>query len=147
MLDLSADFDTNNHSILITSLRSTFGCSGTVLDWFISYLRCRTQSVFVGHESTPSVLHCGVPQDAVLGPLLFILYTHPLSAVICQSGLSYHFFAHDSQIHKSNVPSDFQVIACCLKDCIEDFAEWMGDSRLKMNDDKLSFWPLAPGPN
>ena len=126
LLDLSAVFDTTDHNILITRLRSNFGCSGTVLDWFISYLSCRTQSVFVGHESTPSVLKCGVLQGSVLG-LLFTLYTHPLSAVICQSGLSYHFFADDSQLHKSSVPSDFPFLACCLKDCIEDVAGWMGD--------------------
>ena len=92
--------------------------------------------MFVGHESTPSVLKCGVPQGSVLGPLLFTLYTHPLtslSAVICQSGLSCHFFADDSQLHKSSVPSDFPVLACCLKDCIENVAEWMGDSKLKMD--------------
>ena len=92
-------FTLSAHNILITRLRSTFACSGTVLDWFISYLSCLTQSVFVGHESTPSVLKCGVPQGSVLGPLLFTLYTHPLSTVICQSGLSCHFFADDSQLH------------------------------------------------
>ena len=137
LLDLSAAFDTIGHSILISRLRSTFGCSGTVLDWFISYLSCRIQSVFVGHESTPSVLKCGVPQGSVLGPLLFTLYTHPLSTVIRQSGLSY-FFVHDSQLHKSSVPSDFPVLACFLKDCIEDVAEWMSDSK------DLSFGSLFP---
>ena len=81
----------------------------------------------VGHESTPSVLKCGVPRGSVLGPL-FTLNTHPLSTVICQSGLSYHFFADDSQLHKSSFPSDFPVLVCCLEDCIEDVPEWMGDS-------------------
>ena len=84
-----------------------------------------------------------MPQGSVLGPLLFTLYTHPLSAVICQSGLSYHFFADDSQLHKSSVPSDFPVLACCLKDCIEDVAEWMGDSKLKMNDDKTELMAIG----
>ena len=102
-----------------------------------------TQSLFVGHESNPSVLKCGVLQGSVLGPLLFTLYTHPLSAVICQSGLSYHFFADDSQLHNSSVPSDFPVLTCCLKDCIEDVAEWMGDSKLKVNDDKTELMAIA----
>ena len=123
LLDLSAAFDTIDHDILMTRLRSTFGCSGMVLEWFISYLSCCTQSVFVGHESTPSVLKCGVPQGSVLGPHLFTLYTHPLSTVICHSGISYHFFADDSQLHNSSGPSDFPVLARCLKDCIEDAAE------------------------
>ena len=92
--------------------------------------------MFVGHESAPAVLKCRVLQGSVLGPLLFTLYTHPASTVICQSGLSYHFFADYSQLHKSSIPSDFPVLACCLKDYIEDVAQWMGDSKLKMNDDK-----------
>ena len=57
-------------------------------------------------------------QGFVLGPSHFTLYTHPLSTVICQSGLSYHFFADDAQLHKSSVPSDSPVFASCLKDCI-----------------------------
>ena len=146
LLDLSAAFDTIDYNILITRLPSTFDCSGMVLEWFISYLSCRTQFVFVGHESSPSVLKCGVPQGSVLGPLLFTMYRHPLSAVICQSDISYHFFADDSQLHNSSVPSDFPVLACCLKDCNEDVAEWMADSKLKMNDE-LSLWQLVPDPN
>ena len=99
--------------------------------------------MFVAHESIPSVLKCGVPQGSVLGPLLFTLYTHPLSTVICQSGISYHFFADDSQLHSSSVPSDFPVLACCLKDFIEDVAEWMADSKLKMNDDKTELMAIG----
>ena len=56
LFDLSAAFDTTDDSILITRLRATFGCSGTVLDWLMSYLSCHTQCVFVGHESTQSGL-------------------------------------------------------------------------------------------
>ena len=143
LLDLSAAFNTIDHSILITSLRSTFGCFGMVLDWFISCLISRTQSVFVRHESTPSVLQYGVPQGSVLGPLLFTLYTHPLSTVICQSGLSYHFFADDSQLDKSSVPFDFPVLARSFKDCIEDVVEWMGDSKLKMNGDETELMAIG----
>ena len=47
-------------------------------------------------------------------------HKHLLSTIICQSGLLYNFFADDSQLHKSSVPSDFPVLVCCLKDCIED---------------------------
>ena len=60
LLDLSAAFDIVDYSILTARLRTTFGCSGMVLDWFISDSSCRTKSVFVGDESTQSVLKCGV---------------------------------------------------------------------------------------
>ena len=127
MFDLSAAFDTIDHDILIKRLRTTFGCSGTFLDWFTSYLSFRTQSVFVGHASTPSALKCGVPQGSVLGPLIYFVLKS-LSTVICQTGHSYHFFADDSQLHNSSTPSDFPVLVHSLKDCIEDVAEWMCDS-------------------
>ena len=146
LLDLSAAFDTIDHDILIKRLHTTFGCSGTVLDWFTSYLSFRTQSVFVGHASTPSTLKCGVPQGSVLGPLLFTLYTQSLSTVICQSGHSYHFFADDSQLHKSSTPSDFPVLVHSLKDCIEDVAEWMCDRMLKMNHDKTELIAIGTEP-
>ena len=68
--------------------------------------------------------------------LLFTLYTHSLSTVICQSGHSYHYFADDSQPHNSSIPSDFPALVHSLKDCIDDVAEWMSDSMLKMNNDK-----------
>ena len=136
LIDLSTAFDTIDNGILINRLHTTFGCSGKVLDWFTSYLTCHTQSVFIGHESAPSALKCGVPQGSVLGPLLFTLYMQSLSNVICKSGHSYHFFADDSQLHNSSIPSDFLALVHSFKDCIEDVAEWMSDRKLKMNDDK-----------
>ena len=77
LLDLSAVFDTVDYNILITRLRSNFGCSGIVLDWFISYLSCHTQSVFVGLESTPTVLQCG-GRRVLFWDLYYLLCIHTL---------------------------------------------------------------------
>ena len=74
---------------------------------------------------------------------IYSVYIHPLITVICQSGLSYHFFAYDSQFRKSSLPSDFPVLACCLKDYSEDVEEWMSDSILKMNDDKTELMAIG----
>ena len=91
LLDLSAAFDTIDHSILIERLSRSFGLSETVLDWFRSYLFGRSQSVMVnGLKSSPFPLEFGVPQGSVLGPLLYTLYTQPLGDVIKQHSMDYH---------------------------------------------------------
>jgi hypothetical protein len=73
-MDISKAFDTVNHDILINKL-SSIGVRGKILDWFISYLRVRSQIVKLNNaNSLPGLLKCGVPQGSVLGPLLFLVY-------------------------------------------------------------------------
>ena len=79
LLDLSAAFDTIDHDTLLKCLKSWFGVCSMALKWF-SYLSHRFQAIKIG--STVSELHellFGVPQVSVLSPLLFSLYTTPLS--------------------------------------------------------------------
>ena len=59
-----------NHDILLCRLETTFGITGTVLQWFSSYLgNCSER---VGDRVSKSFyLACGVPQGSCLGPLLF----------------------------------------------------------------------------
>ena len=71
LLDLSAAFDTIDHTILLDRLNIYHGISELALGWFKSYRSGRTHSVKVGNTlSHPAVLHYGVPQGSVLGPFL-----------------------------------------------------------------------------
>ena len=82
MLDISAAFDTVDHSLLLGRMRSA-GVIGIAHQWFASYLTSRTQSVCLGRtKSQPSELLQGVPQGSVLGPVLFTLYTGPIGHII-----------------------------------------------------------------
>src|SRR6218665_3121355 len=93
LLDISAAFDTIDHAILTRRLSSLFGNSGTALSWIKSHLTSHSFTVNVaGHTSNPQTLTCGVPQGSVLGPLLFILYTAPLSKLISSSSVDHHLY-------------------------------------------------------
>ena len=86
LLDLSATFDTIDHTILLDRLNVYYGISELALGGFKSYLSGRTHSVKIGSTlSHPAVLHYGVPQGSVLGPILFSLYTNPISSIIHSS--------------------------------------------------------------
>ena len=97
LLDLSGAFDTINHRLLLKKLQDMYGISGTVLKWLKSYLTDRNFKVVVKKASSNScVLEIGVPQGSILGPLLFILYTKDLEAIVTKYGFSIHLYADDT---------------------------------------------------
>ena len=102
LLDLSAAFDTTDHTILLRRLSHWFGMSGKVLDWFKSYLTGRCQRIKLSNcLSSRSDLSFVVPQGSVLGPLLFTLYNTSLSSLISGHAIPHHLYADDSQLYIS----------------------------------------------
>ena len=137
LLDLSAAFDTLDHAILLKRLELSFGIKGSALSWFKSYLATRSQSVQIGKTISDSVsLNYGVPQGSVLGPILFTLYTTPLSEIFSKYHMNYHLYADDSQLYTA---SDFSMLDNTLRQtesCIMDTKLFMDSNKLKLNNDK-----------
>ena len=96
LLDLSAAFDTIDNVTLTNRLSDWYGISGQAQIWFSSYLQNRHQSVKIKDTLSDKATHSyGAPQGSVLGPVFFILYTTPLSAIISSFDINHHLYADD----------------------------------------------------
>ena len=140
LLDLVATFDTIDHNILITRLSSSFGINGSVLSWYKSY---SSRSFRLKCDNNLSSFHtssCGVPQGSVLGPLLFIMYTTPLSTLISSLPLTDHQrYADDTQLFFSFHPLNFDSSISHLQYALQQISSWMTANLLTVNSSKTEF--------
>ena len=111
---------------------------------FQSYLPDRTQVLSVnGASSAPAALNFGVPQGSVLGPILFVLYTHPISEIVSYHSLSHHSFFDDNQLYKSGNITQLPEIIHSTQSCISDVKAWMTNNQLQLNNDKTEMILIA----
>ncbi len=82
----------------------------------------------------------------MLGPILFTLYTKPLSTIISSYNLNYHFYADDTQLYLSfnpNISGSFESTLSKIEMCIKDIKTWMSLNMLKLNDEKTEVLYIA----
>ena len=138
LLDLSGAFDTIDHQILLDRLKLWFGIDGIALSWFQSYLQSRTCSVFAkGIMSSSSIF--GIPQGSVLEPILFIMYTTPLSTLISTLYVNHHLYADDTRLFISFSPKNFVQTAQNLQNAFASVGQWMISNLLTLNPSKTEF--------
>lgn len=145
LLDLSAAFDTIDHKILLSRFKINFGVENVALNWFRSYPLERKQSVFInGTKSSEQSLDFGVPQGSVLGPVLFVLYTSPLTHLINSHSIRHEMYADDTQLENADSPNNYPNLVLSLQNCITEVKLWMSQNRLKLNDDKTEALCVSP---
>ena len=98
LLDFSKVFDKVCRQKLLLKLEH-YGITGRNLQWIKKFLENRIQKDAVGGvTSSRSAVTSGIPQGAVLGPLLFSIYINDMSSTISSTiGL----FADDAYIYIS----------------------------------------------
>ena len=131
LLDLSAAFDTIDHSILTHRLQHWFGISSTAFNLLSSFLSDRFQTVITpASKSNPVLLEYGVPQGSVLGLLLYSLHailSNRMSgsgggvAIYIHSSISYHVIDKSCFNNTLNnidyvlieLPA-YHIVLCCM---------------------------------
>ena len=112
LLDISAAFDTVDHEILLRRRDATYGIRNGALMWIASYLSGHTEKVHVNGYTSPYVpLKYDVPQNSVLGSLLFIMYTGELEHIINSQELSSYCYAEDCQLSFFCNPGETESLA------------------------------------
>ena len=72
-----------------------FSFRESVIKWFESYLSNRKFLVYIGNVfSEAGTLKCGLLQDSILGPLLFLSYVNDLSQSLSDAGC--YLYANDT---------------------------------------------------
>src|SRR4029434_10377590 len=126
LLDLTAAFDTVDHTILLERLHTTIGLAGSG----------RTEYVSLGrYKSRLLPVSCGVPQGSVPGLILFIIYMLPLGHVISRHGMSFHCYADDTQLYIKTAPSPMAAMSC-LTACLGEIKAWMSNNFLQLTSSK-----------
>ena len=137
LFDFSSAFDTIDHPILVHCLHTDFGFTDTVLQWFSSYLTDCTHYISLSnHSSAFAPVHSGVPHGTVLGPILFMMYIKPLSAIMDSDSIIHYSFADDLQLQMSAPPDRISELLHSIQSCISDVKAWAAANMLKLNDNK-----------
>ena len=111
--------------------------SPQVTNWVKSFLSNRTQTVVLENTTSDKIpVTSGVPQDTVLGPILFLIYINDLPEYFKHSNI--RLFADDSIIYRK-----IQSRKDCLdlQDDLEAAAKWEKDWLMAFHPDKCN--PLS----
>ena len=143
-LDLSAAFDTVDHSVLCNLLSFTFGVSAESLPWFITYLSPRNAEVHINSSRpNPRAIDFSVPQGSICGPVYAsTVYASTLENYIGVSDVSLIGYANDHSTYLCFDPNDNageQEIIQSLEEKLVKVNTWMNLNRLKLNPDKTEF--------
>ena len=87
----------------------------------------------------------GVPQGSLLGSVLFVPYTTPLSDIIANHSVNHQLFAVDTQLHKSAPLSEVTNLNKGFNAWTDDIKTWLTENLLEL-DDKIEtlLFPFSP---
>ena len=142
--DFAKAFDSVNHDLILTKLKSMYHIDGRLLKFLQSYLQGREQSVVIENcvSSSKPVLS-GVPQGSILGPILFVLFINDLPSGLSQ-GTELALYADDTKIWRGITSySDHQL----LQNDINYLNSWATSNKMKFHPLKCKVVSIHSSPS
>ena len=134
-MDLSKAFDKINHDLLVVKLKS-YGFSINVLDLICSYLKKRKQPVQINNSfSSAKMVHSGLPQGSINGPLLFDLFKNDSVLFLSETLLSN--YADDNNLY--SIGKDLDVIKNMIRKDFRALTEWFSKNDMVLNKKKCHY--------
>ena len=90
------------------------------------------------YSSNFQTIECGVPQDSVMGPLVFLIYVNDLP---CASGFQTTLFADDTSLHLSH--KDIKTLQRNVQNELDKADTWMRSNRLSIDYNKTAYMILT----
>ena len=138
-LDVEKCFNSINHEILLKKL-DWYGVRNLELTWFRSYLKNRKQCTsYNGETSDILPVDIGIPQGAVLAPVLFLIFINDLPQYVGNAACS--MFADDVLLYVTGKNMD--EINAKLQDCITLANVWYVKNKLSVNISKSNVMVIS----
>ncbi|KAA5587551.1 hypothetical protein F3H15_36870, partial [Pseudomonas aeruginosa] len=113
---------------------SSLNVSSSVIQWFNSYLRGRSQSVrYEESFSEWCDLTAGVPQGGVLSPLLFSVFINTISQSLSSH---FHLYADDLQLYRHTRVADVGAAISAINVDLSAIYNWAKSFGLLVNPSK-----------
>ena len=133
IFDFRKAFDSVPHRALLEKLEN-LQVNSLLVKWIRSYLSGRNQQVVVnGRSSDARPVLSGVPQESVVGPLLFLIYIDEIKSITLSPGSHLTLYADDMLLYRPITNSaDYDL----LQEDINRLSKWVDANHLSFNVQK-----------
>ena len=142
--DFQKAFDTVDHDLILSKLKHQYNIDGSLLRFFVNYLKDRFQKVVINNEQSSILrVHSGVPQGSILGPTIFILFLNDITEGL-SPGTNITMYADDTKIWRRINSADDHWI---LQRDIGHLLDWANNNRMTFHPDKCKVLAVLNGQN